>query len=78
MQRVTRLPLILSLLAVFTAYAANLDLLSGDASAQLGDGTIAYEQPTNIVPAKISMQVVIGFVVALAALAIFVMFKKRR
>ena len=80
MQEKKQFTVLLSLLAMFTLIVLNMEVAAVNAyAAAVNDGTIVYEQPTNIEQlSKIPLQILIGLGVALAAIAILVLYKARK
>lgn len=70
----------LSAIATFALVAISMEVVSAKAYATLvNEGIIVYEQPTNITQlSKIPMQIFIGLGVALAAIAIIVLYRSRK
>ena len=70
----------LSLLAMFTLIVLSIEVVNANAYvASINEGTIVYEQPTNITQlSKMPLQILIGLGVAVAAIAIFVLYKVRK
>ncbi len=70
----------LSVLASFALVAISTEVVSAKAyAAMVNEGTIVYEQPTNITQlSKIPLQIFIGLGVALAAIAILVLYRSRK
>lgn len=70
----------LSVIATFALVAISTEVVSAKAYATLvNEGIIVYEQPTNITQlSKIPMQIFIGLGVALAAIAIIVLYRSRK
>ena len=73
-----QLTVLLSLLPMFTLIVLNIVTVNAYA-AVVNDGMIVYEQPTNIEQLnKMPLQILIGLGVALAAIAIIVLYKARK
>ncbi len=70
----------LSVIATFALVAISTEVFSAKAYATLvNGGIIVYEQPTNITQlSKMPMQIFIGLGVALAAIAIIVLYRSRK
>ncbi len=70
----------LSVIATFALVAISMEVVSAKAYATVvNEGIIVYEQPTNITQlSKIPMQIFIGLGVALAAIAIIVLYRSRK
>ncbi len=69
----------LSLLAMFTLAFMSIEGAHVDVYAYVIDGTIAYEQPTDITQlSKIPIQILVGLGLAVAAITIIVLYKARK